>query len=78
MENNQKLYFGKHTKEEMKKGVKNPIWDKLCRHVQIQVTHEDYKIFENVAKEQDNPNVTAETIMSRCLRLDAKDIVEHE
>lgn len=78
MRENQKLYFGKFTKEDMKKGVRNPIWDKLCRYVQVQISHEDYKIFEEAAKEQENPYVTAETIMSRCLRLDAKDISEHE
>ena len=78
MNNNQKLYFGKYTKEEMSKGVKNPLWDKLCRHVQIQISHEDYKIFEDAAKEQDNPYVTAESIMSRCLKMDAKEIAEHD
>jgi hypothetical protein len=65
------------TLEELKKGVKNPFYEKLNRETVVSVRHEDYAIFEDVAK-LNGERVTPEDIMRRCLIDYAKALREHE
>jgi hypothetical protein len=67
----------KFTLEELKKGVKNPFYEKLNREVVISVRHDDYSIFLNTAK-QNGERVTPEDIMRRCLADYAKILMEHD
>jgi len=65
------------TLEELKTGVKNPFYVKLNRDVLVSVRHEDYAVFQDVAK-VNGERVTAEDIMRRCLIDYAKMLKEHE
>jgi hypothetical protein len=65
------------TIEELKKGVKNPFYEKLNREVVVAVRHEDYEIFYNVAK-QNGDRITPEDVMKRCLADYAKTLAMHE
>ena len=65
------------TLEELKKGVQNPFYEKLNRDVVVSVRHEDYEVFQEVAK-LNGERVTAEDIMRRCLIDYAKILKEHE
>ena len=65
------------TIEELKKGVKNPFYEKLNREVVVVVRHEDYEIFHNVAK-QNGDRITPEDVMKRCLADYAKTLATHE
>ena len=65
------------TIDELKKGVKNPFYEKLNKEVTIAVRHEDYEIFLDTAK-QNGEKVTPEDIMRRCLSDYAKILKEHE
>ena len=65
------------TVEELKKGVKNPFYEKLNREVVVAVRHEDYEVFYNVAK-QNGDRITPEDIMKRCLADYAKTLAAHE
>jgi len=39
-----------YTLEELKKGVRNPLYHRFCRDVTVGVTHEDYEFFEKIAE----------------------------
>ncbi|MCL1832623.1 MAG: hypothetical protein FWG45_06935 [Oscillospiraceae bacterium] len=65
------------TVEELKKGVKNPFYTQLNRKVTVDIRHEDYEIYQDVAK-QNGERVTPEDIMRRCLIDCAKMLKEHE
>jgi len=65
------------TLDELKKGVKNPYFDKLCRKVEVVVRHEDYEVFLETAK-LNGERVRPEDIMKRCLADCAKMLREHE
>jgi len=65
------------TLDELKKGVKNPYFDKLCRKVEVVVTHEDYEVFSDAAR-QNGDKVRPEDVMYRCLKDYAKILQEHE
>ena len=65
------------TVEELKKGVKNPFFNKLCKKTEVVVTHEDYEIFSEVAK-MNGEKVKPEDIMNRCLADYAKLLKEAE
>ena len=64
-----------YTDEELKRGVKNPFFHNFGRKVEIAVLHEDYAVFEEVAKMNGE---TPESVMKRCLQVAAKDLKEHE
>ena len=59
--------------EDFARGVKNPYFDKLNRKVMVAVRHEDYLVFEGIAKIN---CVKPEVIMARCLKQYAKDLKE--
>ena len=40
----------KYTKEELKKGVRNPFYHDFCKDVTIGVRNEDYELFEKIAR----------------------------
>lgn len=65
------------TLEELKKGVKNPFYEKLNREVVVSVRHEDYAVFQDVAQ-INGERVTPEDVMRRCLIDYAKILKEHE
>jgi len=65
----------KYTDEELKKGVKNPFFHHFGRIVEIAVLHEDYAVFEEVAKINGE---TPESVMKRCLQIAAKDLKEQK
>ena len=54
------------TREELEKGVKNPFYEKLNRDILVSVRHEDYAIFQDVAR-LNGERITPEDIMRRCL-----------
>ena len=64
------------TIDELKKGVKNPFFDKPCRKVEVVVTHKDYEVFLDAAK-SNGERVKPEDIMNRCLIDYAKMLKEH-
>jgi hypothetical protein len=63
------------TEEDFKKGIKNPFFDKLCRKVEVAVSHENYAIYEDIAKKR---GVTPEMVMQRCLEDYVKILEAHE
>ena len=64
-----------YTIEELRKGIKNPFYDKLIKEVLVPVKLEDYAIFEEVAKMNGE---TPELTMKRCLSMAAKRMQEHD
>ena len=65
------------TIDDLKKGVKNPFYEKLNKEVVVAVRHEDYEVFLNTAK-LNGERVTPEDIMRRCLADYAKMLREHD
>jgi len=63
------------TADDFKKGIKNPFFDKLCRKIVVAISHENYAIYESIAKKR---GVTPEMVMQRCLDEYAKILDEHE
>jgi hypothetical protein len=55
--------------EDFKKAIPNPFYDKLVKEVVVPVDREDYVIFEEVARNNDE---TPESVMKRCLHTSAK------
>jgi len=53
-----------YTKEDLKRGVRNPFYHEFCRDVTIGVRHEDYELFKKIAKSYD---VTPEHMMQSYL-----------
>ena len=64
------------TVDELKKGVKNPFYEKLNKEVLVAIRHEDYEVFLDAAK-QNGDRVKPEDIMRRCLADYAKLLREH-
>ena len=64
-----------YTIEELKKGVRNPFYEKLNRKVEVGIRHETYAIFEEISKQSGIP---LERIMKRCIETFAKTLQEHE
>ena len=62
---------------EMVNAIKNPFFDKLCRKVEITVTHKDYALYEETAKLH-GERVKPEDVMKNALREMAQMIREHE
>ena len=54
-----------YTKEDLKKGIKNPFYYDFCRDVTVGVRHEDYRLFKKIA---DSYGVTTEFMMKSYLR----------
>jgi len=65
------------TLDELKRGIKNPFYEKLNREVIVSIRHEDYAVFSDVAK-LNGEKVTPEDVMRRCLADYAKLLQEHE
>ena len=65
------------TIDELKKSIKNPFYEKLNKEVVIDIRHEDYAVFVDVAR-QNGTRVTPEDVMRRCLADYAKVLQEHE
>lgn len=63
-----------YTTEDFAKAVKNPYFDKMARKSEVTVTHEDYKIFSEVAQKN---GVKPEDIMYRCLTIYAQELRDH-
>ena len=64
-----------YTLDELKRGIRNPFYEKLIKEVVVPVRREDYAVFEAVAKANDE---SPESVMKRCLRIAAKEIQEHD
>ncbi|MCL1858035.1 MAG: hypothetical protein FWF92_02235 [Oscillospiraceae bacterium] len=62
-----------YTKEQLKKGVRNPFYHKLNKDVTVGVRYEDYELFEKIAEEYDT---TPERIMQCALHRYAKLVEE--
>ena len=63
-----------YTREDLSGAIKNPFFDKLCRKVEVIVRHEDYAVYEEIAKQN---NETPERVMKRCLASRARELKEH-
>ena len=63
------------TAEDFKRAKKNPFYEKLIKEVVVPVRCEDYAIFEEIAKMN---NETPESVMKRCLKMAAKELQEHD
>ncbi|MCL1831292.1 MAG: hypothetical protein FWG45_00100 [Oscillospiraceae bacterium] len=61
------------TAEDFKKALPNPFYDKLVKEVIVPVDREDYTIFEEIAKSNDE---SPESLMKRCLHTSAKRLQE--
>ena len=53
-----------YTREDFKKGVRNPFYHDFCKDVTIGVRHEDYELFKKIAEAYD---VTPEHMMQSYL-----------
>jgi len=62
---------------EMVNAIKNPFFDKLCRKVEVIVTHDDYATFQETAK-LNGERVKPEDVMKNCLREMAQMLREHD
>ena len=58
-----------YTKEDFKKGVRNPFYHDFCRDVTVGIAHEDYELYEKIAE---GYGVTPEVIMKSALHRWAK------
>jgi len=58
-----------YTREDFKRGIRNPFYHELCRDVKVGVRHEDYELFAKIAKSYD---VTPEHMMQSYLRQQAE------
>ena len=65
------------TIDELKKGVKNPFFNKLIKEVTVAIRHDDYEVFVDAAR-QNGEKVKPEDIMRRCLADYAKMLKEHK
>jgi len=54
-----------YTKEDLKKGIRNPFYHDFCRDVKVGVRHEDYGLFKKIA---DAYGITPERLMHSYLR----------
>ena len=63
-----------YTIDELKKGIRNPFYDKLVKEVVVPVRREDYAVFEEVASINGE---TPESVMKRCLKMAAMELKEH-
>ena len=64
-----------YTKEELKKGVRNPFYKYLCTEVTVGVKNEDYEMFAKMAEEK---GVRVEFMIQRAITLFAEMVREHE
>ena len=64
-----------YTKDDLKKGIRNPFYHDLCRDVTVGVRHEDYALFAKIAKSYD---VTPEYMMQSYLRRYAELLKEED
>ena len=64
-----------YTIDELRKGVKNPFYEKLIKEVVVPIRREDYAIFEEVAKLNDEP---VEVLLKRCMKSSARRLQQHE
>ena len=62
------------TAEDFKKAKQNPFYEKIIKEVVVPIRHEDYAIFEEVARINGE---TSESVMKRCLRMAAKELKEY-
>ena len=65
------------TLDELKKGVKNPFYERLNKEVVVSIRHEDYDVFFETAR-LNGAKVKPEDVMRRCLADYAKILREHE
>ena len=63
------------TAEDFKRAKKNPFYEKLIKEVVVPVHREDYAIFEEIAKINEE---TPESVMKRCLKMAAKELNEND
>ena len=61
------------TAEDFKKAMPNPFYDKLIKEVVVPIQREDYAIFEEFAK---NNEEEPELLIQRCLHTSAKRLLE--
>ena len=64
-----------YTAEDLKGAKRNPFYEKLIKEVLIPVRREDYSVFEEVARAN---NETPESVIKRCLKMAAKEMKEHD
>ena len=64
-----------YTIEELKKGIRNPFYDKLIKEVVVPIRREDYAVFEEIANINGE---TPEAVMKRCLKMAAKELKEYD
>jgi len=58
-----------YTKEDLKRGIRNPFYHDFCKDVTVGVRHEDYELFKKIAEAYD---VTPERMMQVYLRQHAE------
>ena len=63
-----------YTIEELRKGIKNPFYEKLVKEVTIPIRHEDYAVFQEIAQINGE---TPESVVKRCVRIAAKELQEN-
>ena len=61
--------------EKSKYPMKNPYYEKLNMEVTVAIRRSDYKVFEDVANQNGE---TPESVMRRCLKTAAKNLLEHD
>ena len=61
--------------EELKEGVRNPFYHKLCKDVTVGIGNEDYELFETIAKEK---GVRIEMVIKRAIASYARMLREYE
>ena len=62
------------TIEELRKGIKNPFYEKLVKEVTIPIRREDYAVFQAIAQTNGE---TPESVMKRCIRIAARELQEN-
>ena len=64
-----------YTKEDLKKGIRNPFIDRFCRKVSVLVNHKDYELFKEIAEAYD---ITPERKMQTTLEIYANLLREED
>jgi len=64
-----------YTKEDLKKGIRNPFYHDLCKDVTVGVKNEDYELYEKIAQEK---GVRIELVIKRAIASYAKMLREDD
>ena len=64
-----------YTFEELKRGIRNPFYEKLIKEVVVPIRRDDYEVFEEIAKINEEP---VEALLKRCLKWAAKEFQKED